>query len=154
MPLAVQPQRQAAVLPASHVIPPELLPVLENSAISHPNLHCFPVSRKTRPEQTAGKDAFVAGLRSVSQRTDIGHFDSAGKSLDLEDRKIVLRPVSHTSVSAHAPKRALTGFGEHPNRKCSSAKPLQNSQFLQWLACHRFGWTFLAAKISRKSPNF
>jgi hypothetical protein len=25
---------------------------------------------------------------------------------------------------------------------------------LQWLACHRFGWTFLAAKISRKSPKF
>jgi hypothetical protein len=46
------------------------------------------------------------------------------------------------------------GSEEHPNRKCSSAKPSQNSQFLQWLACHRFGWTFLAAKISRKSPNF
>jgi hypothetical protein len=63
MPLAVQPQRQAAALPTRNVIPPELLPVLENSAISHPSLHCFPVSRKTRPEQTAGKDAFVAGLR-------------------------------------------------------------------------------------------
>jgi hypothetical protein len=47
-----------------------------------------------------------------------------------------------------------SGSGEQPNRKCSSAKMLQNSQVLQWLACHRFGWTFLAAKISRKSPNF
>src|SRR6185295_10394557 len=62
MPLAVQPQRQAAALPARDVIPPELLPISENSAIGHQSLHCFPVSRKTRPEQTAGKDAFVAGL--------------------------------------------------------------------------------------------
>jgi hypothetical protein len=52
------------------------------------------------------------------------------------------------------PAPPSTGSGEHPNRKRSSAKPSQNSQILQWLACHRFGWTFLAAKISRKSPNF
>jgi len=39
-------------------------------------------------------------------------------------------------------------------QKMQFSKPLQNSQILQWLACHRFGWTFLAAKISRKSPNF
>jgi hypothetical protein len=45
------------------VIPPELLPISENSAIGHQSLHCFPVSRKTRPQQTCGKDAFVAGLR-------------------------------------------------------------------------------------------
>ena len=60
--LAVQPQRQTAALPARHVIPPELLPVLENSAISHPSLHCIPVFRNTRPEQSSEKDAFVAGL--------------------------------------------------------------------------------------------
>src|SRR3954462_15126234 len=61
--LTVQPQRHPAALPARDVIPPELLPISENSAIGHQSLHCFPVFRKTRPQQTGGKDAFVAGLR-------------------------------------------------------------------------------------------
>jgi hypothetical protein len=48
------------------------------------------------------------------------------------------------------------GFGLRgaSEQKMQFSKPLQNSQILQWLACHRFGWTFLVAKISRKNPNF
>src|SRR3954467_1134582 len=61
--LTVQPQRHPPALPARDVIPPELLPISENSAIGHQSLHCFPVFRKTRPPQTGRKDVFVAGLR-------------------------------------------------------------------------------------------
>jgi hypothetical protein len=39
-------------------------------------------------------------------------------------------------------------------QKLQFSKPLQNSQFLQGLGRHRFGWAFLVAKVSRKSPNF
>jgi hypothetical protein len=60
--LTVQPQRQAAALPACHVIPPELLPVSQVPAIGHCSLHEFPVTRKSRLQQTGGKGAFVAGL--------------------------------------------------------------------------------------------
>src|SRR4051795_614214 len=59
--LTVQPQRQPAALPASHVIPPELLPIPANPAVGHPSLHRSLVSIKSRPEQTGRKDAFVAG---------------------------------------------------------------------------------------------
>src|SRR4051794_32561986 len=63
MPLAVQPQRQAAALPARNMIPPELLPISQMPAIGHCSLHGFPVTRKSRTQLTCGKDAFVAGLR-------------------------------------------------------------------------------------------
>jgi hypothetical protein len=35
------------------------------SAIGHQSLHRFPVTKKTRPQQTCGKGAFVAGLRYI-----------------------------------------------------------------------------------------
>jgi hypothetical protein len=50
--------------------------------------------------------------------------------------------------------RVVPGLRGASEQKMQFSKPLQNSQILQWLACHRFGWTFLAAKISRKNPNF
>jgi hypothetical protein len=34
------------------------------------------------------------------------------------------------------------------------SRSLQNSQFLQGLGSHQFGWAFLVAKVSRKSPKF
>jgi hypothetical protein len=37
-------------------------------AISHCSLHEFPVTRKTRPQKTCGKDAFIAGLLTWSIR--------------------------------------------------------------------------------------
>jgi len=77
-----------------------------------------------------------------------------GDVLRVESEILEVRPSTKRPDRGTVRIRTLTGSGEHPNRKCSSGKSLQNSQFLQWLACRRFGWTFLAAKISRKSPNF
>jgi transposase InsO family protein len=37
-------------------------------AIGHCSLHRFPATRKTRPQQTGGKGAFVAGLRFNNRR--------------------------------------------------------------------------------------
>jgi hypothetical protein len=51
--------KQRVGLFARDVIPSEVLPI---SKTPPSNPHRFPVLRKTRPEQTGGKDAFVAGL--------------------------------------------------------------------------------------------
>jgi hypothetical protein len=44
------------------VVPPKVLPVSEVPAIGDDSLYEFPVTRKTRPQKTCGKDAFVAGI--------------------------------------------------------------------------------------------
>src|SRR5690349_12247999 len=52
------------------------------------------------------------------------------------------------------PELAEPGLRGATEQKLHFSKPLQKSQFLQRLGRHRFGWAFLVAKVSRKSPNF
>jgi exodeoxyribonuclease V alpha subunit len=95
------------------------------SAIVHQSLHCFPVFRKTRPQQTGGKDAFVAGLRRTFTMTagdganlDLAYSISVHKSQGSQWSRVIVpvfpsrildRTLAYTAITRAAEQVILLG---------------------------------------------
>ena len=75
-------------------------------------LHGVPVTRKTRPQQTGGKDAFVAGLPfRIGRRDAENHLDMGAVDLDPTnhgpDDVALAHSVEIVEPSVHLGREAL-----------------------------------------------